>query len=274
MMLRAEILGLVTTTATKVAAVTALVGLVLTQLAFVSFLPALARGDIGPGADALDPDLLGFDLTEAAEQLGALSPLGASMGSGSLGIVTVAVTLLGAIAATSDFRYGGIVGAVLASPGRGRVVAAKAAATGLAGLTLGGALAILGGLTLLATLVLTDMPFVADPFETAGVLLRGAVVVACLTLIGLAVGIVARNQIAGVVGVLALLVLEVTLAAISQLSAGEALGWTNLLPVALCDAAIGGGAGALPPTAALAGLLSLTAGLLAVATLVLRRRDL
>ena len=59
-MFRAELLGLTTTTATKVSALVAVIGLILTQLMFVTVLPALARGDIGPGAEALGADPVSY----------------------------------------------------------------------------------------------------------------------------------------------------------------------------------------------------------------------
>ena len=120
-MFRAELLGLTTTTATKVSALVAVIGLILTQLMFVTVLPALARGDIGPGAEALGADLPVLDLTSPAAQLDAINPLGASMGGGSIGIALLAIVLLGTLAGTSDDRYGGMVGAALASPRRGRI---------------------------------------------------------------------------------------------------------------------------------------------------------
>ena len=142
-MFRAELIGLVTTTATKVTAAVAVVGLIVTQLAFVTLMPALADGDIGPGLDALGSDFPVLDLASRAVQLDALNPLGASMGSGSIGVALLAITLLGVLAGTSDDRYGGIVGAVLASPKRFRIVAAKA-----------GAVALAGVLTMIAILIL------------------------------------------------------------------------------------------------------------------------
>ncbi|GAA3661716.1 hypothetical protein [Microbacterium marinilacus] len=273
-MLRAELLALSTTTATKATAATALVGLAITQLAFVSLLPALARGDIGPGAEALGGDLPDVGLTTGAEQLDALAPLGAAMGGGSLGIVTLAVALLGTIAATSDFRYGGIVGAALAQPRRGRIVVTKAAATGVAAAALGVGLAALSALILLTTLVTAGITLAVDPVAVAGVVARGTVVVACLALIGLAVGMIARSQLSGVVAMLAVLLLEPLVSGVAQLVSGTAQTWTRFLPVALSQAAIGASDGGLPPIGALAALVALTGALLAVAAVFLRRRGL
>ncbi|MFC3689978.1 hypothetical protein [Aquipuribacter hungaricus] len=272
-MVRAELLGLLTTTATRVAAVTALVGLLLTQLVLVTVLPALASGDIGPGAAALGDDLPPTDLATAAVQADALSPLGASAGGGSLGVAVVALALLGVLAGTSDSRYGGIVGAVLASPRRERLMAARAAAVGLTGLVLGAALVLVSSTTLAVTLGATGTAPALAPAVAAGVVGRGAVAVACLVLLGLAAGVLARDQLAGVLGVLAVLVGEPVLAATVQLVTGTVPVWAQLLPVALTHAAVGATPSALPPGAALAALAGLTALALAAATVALRRRD-
>lgn len=274
MMIRAELLGLVTTTATKVAALTAAIALLITQATFVFFLPALERGDIGPGAAVLGDDLPSIDMSTAAAQLDALSPLGASAGGGSLGAATLAVTLLGVIAGTSDFRFGGIVAAALAAPRRRRLMVAKAAATGLAGLIVGAALSAVSAITLLGTLAVAGIPLAVDPLAAVGVLARGAVAVACLILIGLGIGMIVRNQLSAVVLMLALLLLEPIVQTTAQFVAGSLPGWTQLMPVALAQTAIGTGASALPPGIAVVALLAVTGITLSAATAVLQRSDL
>lgn len=273
-MFRAELLALVTTTATKVATATAVVGLVLTQLTFVTLLPALANGDIGPGADALGDELPRTDLSPDAVQMDALSPLGASMGGGSLGITMLALALLGVLAGTSDYRFGGIVGAALAAPRRGRIMAAKAAAAAVAGLVVGVSLAVASAVTLLLALAVAEIPFAVGPLTLLGLLTRGALAVGCLVLIGLAVGVLSRNQLAGVLVMLALLVGEPMVSAIAQLVTGTTPAWTQALPVALTHAAIGAGPSLWGSGVALALLLALTGVALAAATVALQRRDI
>ena len=273
-MIRAELLGIATTTATKVATATALLGLVLTQLAFVILLPALARGDIGPGPEALGDDLPGIDLTTGAMQMGALSPLGASMGGGSLGITMLAMALLGVLAGTSDHRFGGIVGAALAAPRRGRIMAAKTAAAAVAGLVVGVVLVALSAMTLLVSLAAAGISFAVEPLALVGLLGRGTLAVVCLVLIGLGVGVLARNQLAGVLVMLAVLVGEPMIAATAQLVTGTVPAWTQALPVALTQAAIGAGPSTWGPGVAMAALVGLTAVVLAAATLALQRRDI
>lgn len=273
-MLRAELLSLVTTTATKVTVAVAVIGLVVTQLMFVTLLPALARGDIGPGAAALGEDLPVIDLASASAQLDTLNPLGASMGGGSIGIALIAIALLGVLAGTSDDRYGGIVGAVLASPRRGRIVLAKAGAVGLAGIVLGATMAVVSLLTLLGTLALTGMPLAASAGDIAAASGRGVLAVACLAVLGLAVGILLRTQLVGVVTMIAVLIAEPMIAGITQLlSGGGAAGWTGFLPVALVQNVIRGGSPELGLAVVAAGLAALTAAALAAATFALSRRD-
>ncbi len=274
-MFRAELLGLVTTTATKVSATVALVGLIVTQLMFVTVLPALARGDIGPGAAELGADLPALDLTSAAVQLSAINPLGASMGGGSVGVALLAIVLLGVLAGTSDDRYGGIVGAVLASPRRGRIVIAKAAAAGAAGLVVGAMMAVASLATLLGTLVVAGIPLTAGAGGILGALGRGALVTACLLVIGLAVGILTRTQLAGVITILAIVFVEPIIMAITQLiSGGVGSVWTQFLPVTLAHTVIAGGSDGTNLVIATAALIAITAGALGAASLALARRDI
>ncbi|MFJ4044248.1 hypothetical protein ACIPV2_00730 [Microbacterium sp. NPDC089987] len=273
-MFRAELLGLITTTATKVSALVAVVGLIITQLAFVTVLPALARGDIGPGAAELGPDLPMLDLTSAAAQLDALNPLGASMGGGSIGIAVLAVVLLGTLAGTSDDRYGGMVGAALASPRRSRIVVGKAAAVGLAGLVIGAVMAIVSLAALLVALATSGTPFTAHIGDAVATLGRGVVAVAGLALVGLALGILVRTQLAGVITALSVLFAEPLLAATTSLITGGAPVWMQFLPVALAQNVIHGGSADMNPGAALVAFAALFAAALVAASVALTRRDL
>jgi len=273
-MFRAEVLGLVTTTATKVAALVAVLGLVIAQLVFVILLPALATGQVGPGADALGDDLPQIDLASPAAQLDALSPLGSSLGGGSIGLALIAVVLLGVLAGTSDDRHGGIVGAVLASPRRSRIVLGKAAAVGAGGVALGVVLAVVSLLTLAGSLTLTQTPFAAAAGSVAATSARGVLAVACLAVLGLAVGILCRSQLAGVLVMMGVLVAEPVVAALAHLVAGDAASTvTQFLPVALAQAVIHGGTGVIGGGVAIAALLTLTAAVLAAAAVALSRRD-
>lgn len=274
-MFRAELIGLVTTTATKVTAAIAVVGLIVTQLAFVTLMPALAEGEIGPGLDALGSDFPVLDLASRAVQLDALNPLGASMGSGSIGVALLAVTLLGVLAGTSDDRYGGIVGAVLASPKRFRIVAAKAGAVALVGAALGVVLALVSLVTLVITLATTGTPFVLGPADLAVRFGLGVLAVTALAVIGLAIGLIVRTQLVGVLTMIAILILEPVVVSLIQLVAGGVLPvWTQFLPVALTQGVIHGGVDGLGPAVVIVALLALTAALTAAASAALARRDI
>lgn len=273
-MIRAELLALTTTTATKVASAVAVLGLLVTQLAVVLLLPAIARGDVGPGPQLLGDDLPATDLASAAVQADALDPLGASMGGGSLGLVVLALALLGVLAGTGDHRHGGIVGAVLAAPRRWRVVGAKAVAVTVLGLVLGAVLAALSAGTLLVALAVADVPLAVAPLAVVGLLARGVLAVVCVLLLGLAVGTLVAGQLAGVLVMLAVLLGEPLVAGTAQLLTGSAPAWTQAMPVALTHALVGAGPALWDPTTAAAALVALTGLALAAAAAVLRRRDL
>lgn len=274
-MFRAELIGLTTTTATRVSALVAVVGLILTQLTFVTLLPALARGDIGPGAEALGPDFPVLDLTSAGAQLAAINPLGASMGSGSIGIALIAIVLLGTLAGTSDDRYGGMVGAALASPRRVRILAGKALATGLGGVVIGAVMAVASLAALLVALGASGTPFTAGVGDVIATLGRGVVAITGLALLGLAVGILVRTQLAGIITMLAILFAEPLLTAMTSLIAGGTSPvWTQFLPVALAQNVILGGSADVNLGAALVALAAVVAAALAAASVALSRRDL
>ncbi|HXH34478.1 MAG TPA: hypothetical protein VNJ54_08720 [Plantibacter sp.] len=274
-MFRAELLSLVTTTATKVSAVVAVAGLVITQLAFVTLIPALASGEIGPGAEALGSDFPVVDLASRAVQLDALNPLGASMGNGSIGVALLAVALLGVLAGTSDDRYGGIVGAALASPKRSRIVIGKAGAVALVGATLGLILALTSLAALVITLVAAGTPFVLGFGDIASRVGLGILAVTTLAVIGLAVGLIVRTQLAGVLTMLGILVLEpIVVSSVQLVTAATPPLWTQFLPIALAQNVIHAGTGPLSASVAIGALLALTVVASAAASAALTRRDI
>lgn len=274
-MFRAELLGLVTTTATKVTAAVAVVGLIVTQLAFVSLMPALADGNIGPGLDELGSDFPVLDLASRAVQLDALNPLGASMGAGSIGVALLAITLFGVLAGTSDDRYGGIVGAALASPKRFRIVVAKAGVVALIGAALGAVLALVSLVTLIISLVASGTPFVLGLPDLAARFGLGVLAVTALSVIGLAVGLIVRTQLAGVLTMIGILIVEPVVVSMIQLVTGGIVpAWTQFLPVALAQGVIHGGTGGFGPIVAVIALLTLTVALTAAASAALSRRDI
>jgi ABC-2 type transport system permease protein len=273
-MLRAELLKLTTTTASKVAVGVGIVGLVLTQLTLVTLLPALASGAIGPGPEALG-GIPNFSLDTASAQLAALNPLGSTSGSGSIGIAVIAILILGVLAGTTDYRFGGIVPTALAQPKRGRILAAKVAATAIVGLVVGAVFATVSFVSLVVSLPIAGAELVVEPVEIVGVAARGIITIALLTLLGLAVGILARSQLVGVIAVMSVLLVEPIVQGIAQLATGTLPIWAQFLPLALGQAAISPGAeGSLPPLVAEAALAGLVGLIVVAAGTALRRRDI
>ncbi|WBU37107.1 hypothetical protein [Homoserinibacter sp. YIM 151385] len=272
-MVRAELLKLSTLPAPRIAIAIGAAGLALTQLLFVTLIPALASGAIGPGVEELGEDLPVVDLASRAAQLGALDPLGGSSGAGSIGVAVIAIALLGVLAGTSDLRSGGIASALIAQPRRGRLLASKAAAVAVAGAVAGLVYALVSGLALAGSLAILRTPLVLGPLDVIATLGRGIGAIACLAVIGLAVGLIARRGVAGVLAMLGILFLEPIIQSAAQLIVGELPAWAQVLPLALARATIGAAPGLLPPAVAGAALLALTALALGIATAVLRRRD-
>src|SRR3546814_7814473 len=191
-----------------------------------------------------------------------------------LGLASLAVLVLGVLAGTTDYRFGGIVPTALAEPRRGRILAAKALATAVTGLVLGVVYAFVSLGALLVSLTATGATLSIGVLDIAAVMAQGAVVVALLALIGLGIGLLARNQLAGVLTMLGVVVLELIVQAIASLVSGTQPVWAQLLPLTLSQAAIGATPASLPPLAALAGLSVWAALLLAATIVAIRRRDL
>lgn len=273
-MLRAELLKLTTTPASKIALAVGAGGLLVTQLLTVTLLPALASGQIGPGKEVIGDDIPTGDFATSAGQLGALSPLGPSGGSGSIGIAVIAIVLMGVLAGTSDYRFGGMVTTALAQPSRVRILAAKAAAAGVAGLVTGAVLAAISTTTLLITLGIAGTPLAIEPAVLAAVLARSVVAIACLTVIAVAVGMLARSQLTAVLVMLGILLFEMIVQSIAQLIVGTVPVWAQLMPLSLTNAVIGAGTAGLPLPAAAPALLALTVLALTLAAHALRRRDI
>jgi len=266
-MLRAEILKLRTLPSTRIAFLAGAVGLLVTQVLFVGLIPALADGTVIAGDipveefGAADPGTAEFQLT-------ALNLLGGGQGAGTLGIATIAILLLGMLVATTDYRFGGIVGTALAQPRRGQIVVGKTGATIAAGAVLGAILAVVVSVVLAGALALRGIGLELAPLEALGILGRGVIVVVLLALLGLGIGTLVRNQVASILVVFAVLLGEPILQGIVSLVVGTVPTWATYLPSSLASAGIGGSWGAI------LGLAAIAAALLGAATLVLRRRDL
>jgi ABC-2 type transport system permease protein len=109
-------------------------------------------------------------------------------------------SLLGTLSITNEIRHGLIRPTFLATPARGRVIAAKAAASLLGGALLGllaEAIAIVGGLGGLSARGLAIAPTTEDLVQ---LLLGGAAAAALWAAIGVGVGSVVRNQVGAAIG--------------------------------------------------------------------------
>jgi len=274
-MIRAEILKLRTVTGTWIAVGIGAVGLLLTQVLAVTLIPALAAGAI-EGAD-VGAELGGIDPGSLAFQAASLNPLGSAIGStGSIGIASIVVMVLGLLVATTDYRFGGLVTTALAQPRRLRILGGKIGSTALAS----AALAVLFVVICLGTLLITTtlsptIEFVVPVAQVLGIVARSVAVIVLLALLGLAIGVLVRSQLAGVLVVIALLILEPIVQSIVQLVTGGVPFWAQLLPLSLGQAAIAdGSSGALPAVIALPALCAIVLIVTAAAGAVLRRRDL
>ncbi len=304
-MYRAEMLKLRTTLTPWVVAAAAIAGMLLTQVLTIVLprtLRTLESMGAGPGSDVgfhvgvqVSPedtaDLMAdlatvADLSTAPAQRALLDLLGNGPGgSGSSGVTALCMLLLGALAATTDFRTGGIVPTALAVPDRLRILAGKAGATATAALATGAALAVLTALGLVVAVAVTPGASLAiDAGEALGVWGRGLAVMVLLAWLGLAVGVLVRGQVAAVVIVVGVALVEPMVQAAALVLTGGASSLTSWLPITLASLAsagrgtvelFGGSApSAVGAVAALAGLIGWAVVLLGAAGTTLRRRDL
>lgn len=275
-MIQAEILKIRTGLSMKVAALVAVAGLLVTQLISVTLIPAISSGAIDIGEDLSELGEPGFG--SRAFQFAALSPLGGGAGgAGTLSIAMVAIVLLGVFVATTDHRFGGIVITALAEPRRLRIVGAKVLATSAVAAALGVTFLIICVATLmLSATVLSDAGLLLTWGEIGVTALKAVAVTVLMALLGLAVGVIARSQLAGVLVAISLLVAEPIVQAFAALFSGGLPVWAQVLPLSLGQAAIASGeSGAgFPPALALLLLAVITALSLGVAGGVFRRRDL
>lgn len=182
------------------------------------------------------------------------------------GALSIPLLLFGIVGATGEFRHRTLAPAVLISPHRGRLTLARLLAYAFTALVVGVAMvavAYLIGLPLLASQSGPDLAS-SDLFELAG----GGIIAATLCCaLGVGLGVLVKNQVAGVVGALVwLFILEPLMPVIEDdLVKGSILGAAATL------------GGASPDEVSWSGallVLGLWAGVfMAVALLVDARRD-
>ncbi|OLT50922.1 hypothetical protein [Cellulosimicrobium sp. CUA-896] len=232
--------------------------------------------ELGPDLGALaDPALPAF-------QRSVLDLLaGGGGGGGSTGLTAVCMLLLGALAVTTDFRTGGVVPTALVQPSRLRVLAGKAGATATVALLVGAGLVVVSAAGLLVALTTTPDARLALPAgEVLGIWARGLAVLVLLAWFGLGLGTLVRGQVATIVVVGALVLLEPLVRGAVALLSGGTSAAAEWLPLGLGSlASAGPGAGGLLAGApfgaavALAGLAAWAAVLLGGGAWSFVRRD-
>ena len=296
-MFRAELLKLRTTRTPWVLGIVALAGMILVQALTIALPRVLSSLEgLGGGATVglqaspemtadLAPDLTGLtDLGAAPVQRAMLDLLGnGPAGSGSAGVPVICMLLLGVLAVTTDFRTGGIVPTALVVPSRLRVLAGKAGATAVVALVIGAALAVLTALGLLAAVASTPgAQLMVDAGDVLGVWGRGLLVLVLFAWLGLGIGTLIRGQVAAILVVVGLVVVEpLVQAAVVLLSGGTSsaaawlpLGLGSLASTGQSATGVLGGVAPLGVGAALAGLVAWVVVLLGSGAITFRRRDL
>lgn len=184
-------------------------------------------------------------------------------------VCCVAMLVLGIVASGGEYRHRTIIPAMLIAPRRGHLIAAKTVAVALAGVVLAGLTFGLG----LATVVieLSAHGFDRLPSGTGRLFADSVIAATLFGLIGVALGYITRSTIAAVVGAIGW-VLFVELAILHTV-APQLYKWLIAgAATALTDPAAHG-SGTLAPVAAVAVLGTYAVVLLAVATRLVRRRD-
>jgi ABC-2 type transport system permease protein len=192
---------------------------------------------------------------------------------GVAGIAQLFALVLGVLAVTTEFRHGTITPTLLVVPSRARLVAAKLVVQLLAGLLLGAAAFALCVAIVQGVLSSRGIETGVDAGGAWHVILGGAIGTALYAAVGLGVGAIVRNQVAGIVIVLGwTFVVEPLLGIVPGLQDG------------VQEYGLGGAAAALARTATSSPRLDqlpaglLLAGYAAVLTIIgiaaLRRRDI
>ncbi|MFD6164337.1 hypothetical protein ACFWFR_04055 [Oerskovia sp. NPDC060287] len=296
-MFRAELLKLRTTRTPWILGIVALAGMVLVQVLTIA-LPRILAGLEGMGGGAtvglqaspeltadLAPDLTGLtDLGSATVQRAMLDLLGnGPAGSGSAGVSVICMLLLGVLAITTDFRTGGIVPTALVVPSRLRILAGKAGATAVVALVIGAALAVLTALGLFVAVASSPgAQLMVGAGDVLGVWGRGLVVLVLFAWLGLGIGTLIRGQVAAILVVVGLVVVEPLIqAAVVLLSGGTSsaaawlpLGLGSLASTGQSATSVLGGLAPLGVGAAILGLVAWVAVALGSGAVTFRRRDL
>jgi hypothetical protein len=115
------------------------------------------------------------------------------------GVLSVPLLIFGIVGATGEYRHRTIAPAVLIAPGRGRLTVARLIAYMLTALAVGIAMVVVA---LALGLPLTSGGQSLRGTDYATVVGGGLIVAVLTTALGVGVGVLVRNQVAGVVGAL------------------------------------------------------------------------
>jgi ABC-2 type transport system permease protein len=186
------------------------------------------------------------------------------------------ILVLAVVGIAGEWRHRTITSSLLAAPDRVRFLAAKTLAFAAAGVVLSVVIAVAVTIAGVAILSARDLPL-PEAGELLGQYARNALIAALLGALGVGIGVLVRNQIVAIVGLL--VVMFVVEPIVLQLA--EDVGrWGPLgpLPTALADLPpedAGLGDVALPsPAAAALALLGWIAAAFAAGATLLRKRDL
>lgn len=224
----------------------------------------LLAGAVALAGLALWGSLSGATAAELAA--GLTAPFGYA---GIVIIVILFVMVLGIRSFTDEVRHGSVVPTFLATPKRVRVLAAKTTVSAAAAVVFAVA-ALAVGTGVIAVYLVAHGYAVPVAWWTMGALFAKAIAIAVLwAAIGVSIGVVVRHQVAAIVGALAwLLVVENILSGLIPKIAA----W---LPASASGAAMGidSASALVTPAVGLIVLVGWTVGAVALASTVIRRRD-
>ncbi|QIM17709.1 hypothetical protein G7066_01510 [Leucobacter coleopterorum] len=270
-MFRAEMLKLSTVYSTRIAIIAGLAGLAFTQIIMFWVLPVAAvSADVPDNIPLPNVDTGSFDF-----QYAALNLVSGGAGSGSVAIALIAILAIGILSATTDYRSGGMTAAALAQPSRGRILVGKAAATSVVIAATAVAYAIVCVAVLLASTASSSAEVVVPFADILSTVLRGVLALVLLGLCALAIGILARSQLAAFLIVIGIVTVEPIIQGVLALTGGVPA-WSQMLPLALAQTAVGDltAPTVVNPVAAMCILAAITVVIMGTAAVSLKRRDL
>ena len=208
------------------------------------------------GADALDADERAVSLMDSVESASLLA------------------SVLGVVLVTNEYRHGTVTATFLAEPRRERVLAAKLAAGGLAGLAIGVAAALLGMAIALPWLSSRGESLPVDG-ELLGAAARLVVAYGVAVAFGVAVGGLFHSQIGAVIGVFVwfLVVEPIVIGLTGLVTDFDDNPVARYLPGTVMDGIVSTGGDAPRPALATALAIAYVAAIFAAGAAVTVRRD-